>query len=76
MPELPEVETIVRDLRERIPGATISKVSVKRADVLVADSVAKFQRALRGRRMSSVDRRGKNIVIALDNGSTLVVHPA
>lgn len=74
MPELPEVETIVRDLRERIPGATISKVSVKHPDVLVADSAAQFQRALRGRRMSSVDRRGKNIVIALDNGSTLVVH--
>ena len=74
MPELPEVETIVRDLRERIPGATISKVSVKHPDVLVADSVAQFQRALRGRRLSSVDRRGKNIVIALDNGSTLVVH--
>ena len=74
MPELPEVETIVRDLRERIPGATIRKVSVQHPDILVADSVAQFQRALRGRRLSSVDRRAKNIVIALDNGSTLVVH--
>ena len=74
MPELPEVETIVRDLRERIPGATITKVSVTHPDILVADSVAKFQRALRGRTMNTVDRRAKNIVIALDDGSTLVIH--
>ncbi len=74
MPELPEVETIVRDLRERLPGATIAKVSVKHPDILVADSVPKFQRALRGRTMNSVDRRAKNIVIALDDGSTLVIH--
>ena len=74
MPELPEVETIVRGLREQIPGATISKVSVKHPDILGADSVSKFQRALRGRTMNSVDRRAKNIVIALDDGSTLVIH--
>jgi formamidopyrimidine-DNA glycosylase len=74
MPELPEVETIVRDLREQIPGATVARVSVQHPDILVADSVAKFQRALRGRKMSSVDRRAKNIVIALDDGSTLVIH--
>ena len=74
MPELPEVETIVRDLRERIPGATIRKASVKRPDLLLDSTPAQFQRRMRGRRIERVDRRAKNIVIALDDDSTLVVH--
>jgi formamidopyrimidine-DNA glycosylase len=73
MPELPEVETIVRDLQARIPGRTIRKVSVKQPDILVAATPAQFQRALRGRRIEGVDRRAKNIVIHLDDESTLVV---
>jgi formamidopyrimidine-DNA glycosylase len=73
MPELPEVETIVRDLQARIPGRTIRKVSVKQPDILVAATPAQFQRALRGRRIEDVARRAKNIVIHLDDESTLVV---
>jgi formamidopyrimidine-DNA glycosylase len=73
VPELPEVETIVRDLRARIPGRTIRNVSVKRPDIVVATTPAQFQRALRGRRIEAVDRRAKNIVIELDDESTLVV---
>ncbi len=74
MPELPEVETIVRDLRARIPGATIRKVAVKHADILIGATPTQFQRRVRGRRIESVDRRAKNIVIGLDDASTLVVH--
>ena len=74
MPELPEVETIVRDLRERIPGATISNVTVKQPDILSGTTPTQFKRSLRGRRIEWVERRAKNIVIGLDDGSTLVVH--
>ena len=74
MPELPEVETIVRDLRTRIPGQVIRKVGVRRPDILTDITPAQFQRRLRGRRITGVERRAKNIVIALDDGGTLVVH--
>lgn len=74
MPELPEVETIVRGLQKRVPGATIKKVSVKQPNVLIADSPAQFQKSLRNRRIESVKRRAKNIVIALDDDSTLVIN--
>jgi formamidopyrimidine-DNA glycosylase len=73
MPELPEVETIVRDLRTRIPGRTIRKVSVTRPDILAAGTPASFQRRLRGRRIETVERRAKSIVLHLDDLSTLAV---
>ncbi|MGH7467558.1 MAG: bifunctional DNA-formamidopyrimidine glycosylase/DNA-(apurinic or apyrimidinic site) lyase [Longimicrobiales bacterium] len=73
MPELPEVETIVRDLRARIPGSTIRKVSVTRPDILASGTAATFQRRLRGRRIERVERRAKSIVLQLDDTSTLAV---
>ena len=74
MPELPEVETIVRGLQKRVPGAVISKVSVKHPDILTGSTVPAFQKALRGRTILRVERRAKNIVIRLDNGSALIVN--
>jgi formamidopyrimidine-DNA glycosylase len=73
VPELPEVETIVRDLRARIPGRTIQKVSVKHPDVIESATPAAFQRRLRGRRIKRVERRAKSIVLPLDDDSTLAV---
>lgn len=73
MPELPEVETIVRGLQKTVPGRTITKVSVKHPNVILADSVAGFTRGLRNRRMERVERRAKQIVIHLDDGSHLVI---
>lgn len=74
MPELPEVETIVRGLQKRVPGAVISKVTVKHPDILNGSTVPAFQRALRGRTIQQVERRAKNIVIRLDDESTLIVN--
>jgi formamidopyrimidine-DNA glycosylase len=73
VPELPEVETIVRDLRARIPGRTIRTVRVVKPDILESATVAAFQRRLRGRRIEDVQRRAKAIVLPLDDGSTLAV---
>lgn len=64
MPELPEVETIVRDLDRMVRGATIEGVEVLRPDLLRGDPAA-FVRGLRGRRLETVTRRAKNIVIGL-----------
>lgn len=75
MPELPEVETIARDLRPHLTGARIRAVRVHKPDVLRDATPAAFRRALRGRTIASVGRRAKHLVLALDDGSRVVVQP-
>jgi formamidopyrimidine-DNA glycosylase len=72
MPELPEVETIVRDLRGDIIGRRITAVefltrSVWRAGVPTVKSLA-------GGEIERLERKGKNILIFLSNGYVLIVH--
>jgi formamidopyrimidine-DNA glycosylase len=75
MPELPEAETIVRDLRARLPGATVTRVSVRHADVLHAGlTPALLGRRLRGRTFSGVTRRGKNVVLEFEGGLRVVIN--
>jgi formamidopyrimidine-DNA glycosylase len=75
MPELPEAETIVRDLRARLPGATVARVSVTHADVLHPGvTTAALHRRLRGRTITDVTRRGKNVVLVFDGGLRLVIN--
>jgi formamidopyrimidine-DNA glycosylase len=69
MPELPEAETIVRDLRGRIPGAVVTRVSVVKPDVLHTGLTASaLGPRLRGRRIDDVTRRGKNVVLVFEGG--------
>lgn len=73
MPELPEVETIVRDLDRMVSGATIAAAEVLRPDLIRGSDEKTFERALRGRRIGGITRRAKNIVIDL-NGERLIVN--
>src|SRR4051794_32533404 len=73
MPELPEVETVVRTLRPRIVGRSIAGVVLHRADVLCPPGT-NLPAELVGRAITSVDRRGKRIVFTLDGGSCFYVH--
>jgi len=74
MPELPEVETVVRDLREHgLEQAVISDVAV-RWPRTVGGAPSRFRRALAGRRIVRVSRRAKYIVVALDSGDRLLIH--
>ncbi len=73
MPELPEVETIVRGLRPDLPGKTIERLRVLHPDVL-RQSPRDFSARLKGRVFESVHRRGKNIVLSLTKGVVLVVN--
>ncbi|MDD5342045.1 MAG: bifunctional DNA-formamidopyrimidine glycosylase/DNA-(apurinic or apyrimidinic site) lyase [Patescibacteria group bacterium] len=73
MPELPEVETVVRDLRPYLKGKVISRVDV-RLPKMVKMSLRRFQRLVRGKKIVAVERRGKMILIKLANGQTLVIH--
>jgi formamidopyrimidine-DNA glycosylase len=80
MPELPEVETIARDLRPQLAGRRIESVQLTR-DPAVRGRIVRypnattFVRQLRGRTIRSVERRGKYLVMPLDHdGERLVVH--
>jgi formamidopyrimidine-DNA glycosylase len=63
VPELPEVETIVRQLARALPGAVIRRVEVLKPDLIDGEPADTFAQALEGRRIESVARRAKNIVV-------------
>src|ERR1700716_1341466 len=72
MPELPEVETIVNDLRPQLVGRRFESLHLTRDAAIRArlvrhPSPALFVRRLRGRTITSVQRRGKSIVMPLDS---------
>ncbi|HVS39876.1 MAG TPA: bifunctional DNA-formamidopyrimidine glycosylase/DNA-(apurinic or apyrimidinic site) lyase [Gemmataceae bacterium] len=73
MPELPEVETVVRDLRPLLIGRRIRRVWVGRP-ALRTPWKAVWTRRLVDRRIETIRRRGKWIVVELDDGQRLVVH--
>src|SRR5579884_2448821 len=73
MPELPEVETIVRGLRRAIVGKTIARASVYLKKIAVTPRGVSFEEALAGDAVLSVIRRGKYAVLRLASGRALVV---
>jgi len=75
VPELPETETIARDLDGAIRGRKIKKVSVRKADVLREVSARSIARRLRDATILRSWRRAKLIVIDLDTGDRIVVQP-
>ena len=72
MPELPEVETVVRSIAPHVIGKTIQDASVCSQRV-TRGGLAETTRALRNRRIERVRRRGKQIFFDLDTG-VLYVH--
>ena len=75
MPELPETETIARDLDGAIRGRKIKKVSVRNADVLREVSARSIAKRLRDATILRSWRRAKLVVIDLDTGDRIVVQP-
>ncbi|QEL19731.1 bifunctional DNA-formamidopyrimidine glycosylase/DNA-(apurinic or apyrimidinic site) lyase [Limnoglobus roseus] len=73
MPELPEVETVVRDLRPLLVGRTIRHVTVGSRKLRHAWDSA-WDAALSGAKVRAIRRRGKWILVDLANGSTLLLH--
>lgn len=75
MPELPEVETIARDLQDTVRGATIATVHVHRRDVLREVSAPALAKRLAGATFDCFWRRAKYVVADLSTGERLVVSP-
>lgn len=74
MPELPEVETMRRDLQALAGHAVVTRVEVLDEKVIQGSGAA-LARRLKGRRLVRFDRRGKVLMLALDSGDVLLAHP-
>jgi len=74
MPELPEVETIARQLRPQLQSRLFRTVEVFWARTVDRPDVPSFRDTLTGARVLDVARRGKFVTLALDTGQTLLVH--
>lgn len=73
MPELPEVETVMRGMRAHLQGHTIIRAEMHRADLRWAMPPGLAPR-LRGARVESFRRRGKYILMRLDGGDSMLLH--
>jgi len=73
MPELPEVETVMRGLQPTVEGRRLTSVETRRGD-LRAPFPENFESRLTGRRVERLWRRAKYIMADLDGGETLVIH--
>ena len=75
MPELPEVETIVRELAPRLEGFRIADARLVKTDVLRGVSKARLLRTLKGNSFEEVGRRAKHAVFRLGSEHRLVIQP-
>jgi formamidopyrimidine-DNA glycosylase len=74
MPELPEVETVARDLRPRLLGATIVGARTNWVRTLRSQDPVAFADGVAGRSVTAVGRRGKQIVVDLTGEAALTIH--
>ena len=74
MPELPEVETVARDLRPRLVGATIVGARTNWVRTLRSQDPIAFADGVAGRTVLSVGRRAKQLVVGLSGDAALTIH--
>jgi formamidopyrimidine-DNA glycosylase len=75
MPELPEIETIARDVHRALAGAVIASVRVTRPDVLRETTAKRFVARLAGVTIARSWRRAKLVVIDLSSPDRIVIQP-
>src|SRR5262245_46646318 len=74
MPELPEVETVARDLRGLVVGARITGVRVRWLRTLRSEDPEAFALAVVGREIVGTSRRAKLVVLELDDATAITIH--
>jgi len=74
MPELPEVETVRRELEERVSGRKIEKIIVNASRLLRGISEKSFISQVTGTSITGVQRAGKLLIIELSCGKAITVH--
>ena len=75
MPELPEVETIVREIAPRLEGCRLARVQLNKSDVLRRVSKQRLIKTLHGNTVDEVTRRAKHAVFRLASGHRLIIQP-
>ncbi|HWR03096.1 MAG TPA: DNA-formamidopyrimidine glycosylase family protein, partial [Humidesulfovibrio sp.] len=73
MPELPEVETIARTLAQEVAGSVIERVEVL-DPAAVQPGPEAFAALVAGRRIESVGRRAKLLLMRLEGGALIAIH--
>jgi formamidopyrimidine-DNA glycosylase len=74
MPELPEVELVVRSLQNLIVGRSVVRAEILRPRLIPGISSDEFGTRLKGRKIEGVSRRGKFILATFDDNVTLITH--
>lgn len=74
MPELPEVETIRRQLHGVLPGRRITRLRIHDPLLVSPDSPNRVRRQVEGRAVTALDRRGKYLIMGLEGGDAVVMH--
>ncbi len=74
MPELPEVETVRRKLAPHLTGRTIVRARIDDPRLVRPEPPDAVAARLTGARVTGLGRRGKHLLIGLDDGGTLAVH--
>ena len=75
MPELPEVETMVRGIAPGLEGYQIARVQLRKTDVLRQVTKARLIRTLEGNTIEQVTRRAKHAVFRLSSGDRMIIQP-
>lgn len=74
MPELPEVEWAAAELRRRALGKTIAIVKARPGPPLVKTAPRQLTQRMVGRLITAIERKGKQLVLRLDDGAALLLH--
>jgi len=74
MPELPEVETTISELKPEVEGKRITRVEIFSEKQVATPPVEEFIQGLVGRMITGLERRGKYLIFRLDDGKVLIIH--
>jgi len=74
MPELPEVETIRRELEKKITGEKIKEVIINLPKIIKTPASPLFKKELTGRKIKGVSRRAKFVILEIEGCLYLVIH--
>jgi len=74
LPELPEVETVLRSLKPKVLNRKIKRVTVFNEKTIKKPDAAAFTRCLEGQRITDINRHGKYLLFKLSFSMVLVVH--
>jgi formamidopyrimidine-DNA glycosylase len=74
MPELPEVESVRKQLEPVLAGRRFERVSIDDPRLVRPFEPAEVAAELQGERVAAVERRGKYLVVRFESGRVLLIH--